>query len=46
MELDDLPQSSEDEDLVAKRLAEHHADPSSSLPVDEVIARLERQFPG
>jgi uncharacterized protein Smg (DUF494 family) len=45
MELDDVPLSEEEEVLVAKRLAEHHANPSSSLPVDEVIARLERQFP-
>ncbi len=45
MELDDIPLSGEDEDLVAERLAEHHADPSSSLSVDEVIARLEQQFP-
>jgi hypothetical protein len=45
MELDDLPLSDEDEDLIAKRQAEHHADPGSSLPVDEVIGRLERQYP-
>jgi hypothetical protein len=45
MELDDLAFSEEDEVLIAKRQAEHHADPSSSLPVDEVIAGLERQFP-
>ena len=45
MELDDVPLSDEDEDLVAKRLAEHRADPSTSLPVDDVIARLEQQFP-
>jgi hypothetical protein len=45
MELDDLPLSPEDENLIEKRLADHHADPGSSLSVDEVIARANTRFP-
>ena len=45
VELDDLPPCPDDEALVSERLAAHHADPASSLPVDEVIARLTGLFP-
>ena len=44
MELDGSTLSPEDEALVEQRLAAHHADPSSSLPVDEVKARLTARF--
>jgi len=40
LELDDPPLSAADEDLVESRLAEHHADPSSSVPLDEMKRRL------
>jgi len=40
VELDDPPLSSADEELVEARLAEHHADPSSSVPLDELKRRL------
>jgi putative addiction module component (TIGR02574 family) len=38
--LDDPPLSTTDEELVEARLGEHHADPSSSIPVDEMKRRL------
>jgi hypothetical protein len=44
VELDDTPLSPEDEALVEQRLAAHHADPASSLPVEEVKARLSNRF--
>jgi hypothetical protein len=40
LELDDPPLSAADEELVEKRLAEHHADPSSSVTLDELKQRL------
>jgi hypothetical protein len=40
LELDDPPLSAADEELVEERLAAHHADPSSSLPLDELKRRL------
>jgi putative addiction module component (TIGR02574 family) len=40
LELDNPPLSASDEELVEARLAEHHADPSSSLPLDELKDRL------
>jgi len=40
LELDDPPLSAVDEELVEARLAEHHADPSSSLPLDELKRSL------
>ena len=40
LELDDPPLSSADEELVESRLAEHHADPSSSVTLDEMKRRL------
>jgi hypothetical protein len=39
VELDDPPLSVADEELVESRLAEHHADPSSSVPLDEMKRR-------
>jgi len=33
LELDDPPLSAADEELLESRLAEHHADPSSSVPL-------------
>ena len=40
LELDDPQLSAVDEELVESRLAEHHADPSSSVPLDELKDRL------
>ena len=42
LELDEPPLSEVDEELVEARLAEHHADPSSSIPLDEMKRRLRR----
>lgn len=43
LELDDPPLSTADEALVEERLAGHHADPSSSVPLDEMKRRLRVQ---
>ncbi len=43
MEIDDGPLSEADARLVASRLAEHHRDPSSSVPLVEFKARLRRR---
>jgi putative addiction module component (TIGR02574 family) len=40
LELDEPPLSAADEALVEKRLAEHHVDPTSSVPFDEMKNRL------
>ncbi|MCA1600453.1 MAG: addiction module protein [Acidobacteria bacterium] len=40
MELDDPPLSEEDKALIEARLAAHRADPTSSVPLDEMKARL------
>jgi hypothetical protein len=40
LELDDPPLSAADEALVEERLAGHHVDPSSSVPLDELKTRL------
>lgn len=40
IELDDPPLSEEDKALIDARLAAHRADPDSSLPLDEMKARL------
>ena len=40
LELDEPGLPAEDTALVERRLAEHHRDPSTSLPLDEVKARL------
>ena len=42
LELDDPPLSDADEALIEARLAAHHADPNSSIPLDDVKARLRR----
>jgi hypothetical protein len=40
--LDNPPLSAADEELAEARMAEHHANPSSSLPLDEMKRRLRR----
>ena len=40
LELDDPPLSVADEELVEERLAAHHDDPGSSVPLDEMKRRL------
>ena len=40
LELDDPPLSPADEKLVETRLAAHHSDPGSSIPLDEMKRRL------
>ena len=40
LELDDPPLWAVDEELVEARLAEHHSDPSSSVPLAELKDRL------
>ena len=40
LELDNLQLSAADEALVEQRLAEHYADPTSSLPLHELKNRL------
>jgi hypothetical protein len=44
LEIDDSPLAAADEDLVAERLAAHHADPASSVPVDEIKKRLRSRY--
>ena len=45
VELDDPPLSETDEALVERRLAAHHADPQSSVSLDETKARLRTRKP-
>jgi len=40
LELDDPPLSAADEELVEDRLAEHRADPKSSISLEELKTRL------
>jgi hypothetical protein len=40
LELDDPPLSAADEELVEARLAAHHAEPKSSVSLDEMKCRL------
>lgn len=40
LELDDPPLSKDEEALVETRLAAHHADPDSSVPLEEMKRRL------
>jgi hypothetical protein len=40
LELDDPPLSAGDEELVESRLAAHHLDPNSSIPLNELKDRL------
>jgi putative addiction module component (TIGR02574 family) len=43
IELDDPPLSESEAALVEQRLAEHHADPDSSIPLDQMKVRLRSQ---
>lgn len=43
LELDDPPLSAADEELVETRLAEHHSDPGTSVPLAESKDRLRSQ---
>ena len=43
LELDDPVLSAVDEELVEERLAEHHADPSTSMPLAEMKRQLRRR---
>jgi hypothetical protein len=40
LDLDDAPLSPEEEALIEDRLASHHRDPSSSLSLEELKARV------
>ena len=40
IELDESPLSVADEELVESRFASHHADPDSSIPLEELKARI------
>lgn len=40
LELDDPPLSAKEEALIENRLAAHHADPGSSIPIEEIKNRL------
>lgn len=40
LELDDAGLSSEDENLVERRLADHRQNPDSAVPLDEMKSRL------
>ena len=40
LELDDPPLPAADEELVETRLNAHHSDPGSSVPLEEIKARL------
>jgi putative addiction module component (TIGR02574 family) len=40
LELDDLPLSEAEEALIDSRLADHRADPKSSVPIEEMKRRL------
>jgi hypothetical protein len=40
LELDDPPLSAAEEALVEERIAEHHADPDTSVSLDEMKTRL------
>jgi hypothetical protein len=43
LELEDPPLTPEEESLVERRLAAHHKNPASSLPLDEFKKRLRRR---
>lgn len=43
-ELDDLPLSAADEELVEGRLAEHHSDPRSAVLLAELKSRLRNRL--
>lgn len=40
LELDDPPLSAADEELIEARVAAHHSDPNSSVPLNEMKDRL------
>ncbi|HBB94179.1 MAG TPA: hypothetical protein DC054_02200 [Blastocatellia bacterium] len=40
LELDDSPLSAADEELVEERLAAHHHDPTSSVPLEDIKQHL------
>lgn len=42
LELDDPPLSAADEALIDERLSAHHAEPSSSISLDELKSRLRK----
>jgi putative addiction module component (TIGR02574 family) len=44
LELDEPPLTPEQQKLIEERLAAHEADPSSSIPFDETIARVRAQI--
>ena len=44
LELDDPPLSPADEALVEKRLAAHHQDPDSAVPLDKMKRQLRSRF--
>ena len=44
LELDEPPLSELDEALVAERLAAHHKNPASSVPLDKMKSRLRSKF--
>ena len=44
LELDDLPLSATDEELVAARLLDHHRSPDSSVSLPELKKRLSSRF--
>jgi len=43
LELDEPPLSATDEELVEARLADHHSDPATSVPLAELKDRLRPQ---
>jgi hypothetical protein len=45
VELDDPPLSAGDENLIEQRLAAHHADPKSSVGLEDMKARLRARKP-
>lgn len=45
IELDELPLSAADEDLVRNRLAEHERDPSTAVPFEAMKEKLRAAFP-
>ena len=43
LQLEDLPLSFQEESIVEERLAAHHKDPHSSIPLEEFKRRLRRR---
>jgi uncharacterized protein Smg (DUF494 family) len=44
LELDDTPMTPEEKKLVLERLAEHDRDPSSAIPLEEAMKRLDAKL--